>query len=333
MIISASRRTDIPKFYSGWFMNCIRAGYATPRNPFNGKPYRVKMGKGDVIVFWTRDATTLIPDLQELDERGFHYYFQYTLTGYPRKFEPSTPKRDEAIHTFRVLADKIGAKKMIWRYDPIFLTGDIDAAWHKENFSYIASRLQGKSQRVIISFVDFYKKFEASFVRMHRVQRLRASGQGLAPEVDALCRHIVSEAGKNGMRVQTCAEGKLEIAGLERGKCIDDELIYDLFGLAYKGKKDKGQRKTCDCVESRDVGEDTTCLHGCVYCYATKSHEEAKRKYAGHDPYSPCLVGWPDNADRAALLEKISPDDAKRVRAKPSRETPPDTSPESGADA
>jgi len=37
MIISASRRTDIPAFYAEWFMNRLEAGYCLVPNPLNPK--------------------------------------------------------------------------------------------------------------------------------------------------------------------------------------------------------------------------------------------------------------------------------------------------------
>lgn len=37
MILSASRRTDIPNYYSEWFMNRIREGYVYVRNPMNAR--------------------------------------------------------------------------------------------------------------------------------------------------------------------------------------------------------------------------------------------------------------------------------------------------------
>jgi hypothetical protein len=74
MIISASRRTDIPAFYSGWFMKRIEAGHCDVPNPFN--PTQVtnisfEPEDVDVIVFWTRNASPLLPHLKELDGKGY----------------------------------------------------------------------------------------------------------------------------------------------------------------------------------------------------------------------------------------------------------------------
>ena len=122
MIISASRRTDIPAFYSEWFMNRIRAGYCTMVNPYNRNQVSyvsLQPEDVDVIVFWTKNPLPLIHHLKELDDRGFRYYFQYTLTGYPVSIEPNVPGIDKEIDTFKKLSGLIGPAKVIWRYDPI----------------------------------------------------------------------------------------------------------------------------------------------------------------------------------------------------------------------
>ena len=93
MIISASRRTDIPAFYSDWFMNRIKAGFVMTRNPFNSKQIRqisLLPADVDVIVFWTRNAFPMLKHLNLLDEMGYRYYFQYTITGYPQPLETGT---------------------------------------------------------------------------------------------------------------------------------------------------------------------------------------------------------------------------------------------------
>ncbi len=76
MIISASRRTDIPAFYAEWFMNRIREWYCNVPNPFNAKQVsRISLNPRDVdvIVFLTRYAGPILPHLRELDARGFRY--------------------------------------------------------------------------------------------------------------------------------------------------------------------------------------------------------------------------------------------------------------------
>ena len=161
MIISASRRTDIPAFYSKWFMNRIKDGYVLVQNPYNTKQIRkvfLTPFQVDAIVFWTRNAKPLIPYLDDLDKLGYNYYFQYTITGYKRELERFTPSPQKAIETFIELSDKIGKEKVIWRYDPIILSDYSNYNEHLRLFEKISNMLENKTDKVVISFADPYKK-------------------------------------------------------------------------------------------------------------------------------------------------------------------------------
>lgn len=159
MIISASRRTDIPAFYSEWFLNRIKEGYAIVRNPMNNKPVRILLSPDivDCIVFWTKNPIPMIPRLDEL--KDYCYYFQFTLTGYGRDVEANLPdKKNELIPAFKQLSDKIGPERVIWRYDPILINEKYSMEYHIEAFSYLASSLKGYTEKCVISFVDMYAK-------------------------------------------------------------------------------------------------------------------------------------------------------------------------------
>lgn len=296
MIVSASRRTDIPAFYTEWFMNRIRAGYCTVPNPFNRKQVsRISLRPDDVdvIVFWTRNPRPLLSHLAELDERGYRYYFQYTIMDNPHSLDPKSPPPQAAIETFRELAGRIGPDRVIWRYDPIAFTQVTGAQFHRQTFERIAQALRGYTRRSVVSIVDVYRKAGK------RLRDLAAQGIELIPydgkpsqRFDELMHGLVYIAGENGMEIVSCAEElDLRSYGIRPGKCVDDEYIARVFGLHVTGKKDKGQRKECGCVESKDIGMYDTCLFGCQYCYATTSFERAKTNYQEHDPESPSLIG------------------------------------------
>jgi len=91
MIISASRRTDVPAFFAREFMDGVRAGFLNvphPRNPRLVSRVELSPSGVEAIVFWTRDARPLLPRLRELDDRGYAYYFQYTLLDGPTVLDP-----------------------------------------------------------------------------------------------------------------------------------------------------------------------------------------------------------------------------------------------------
>ncbi len=297
MIISASRRTDIPAFYTEWFMNRLRVGYCTVPNPFNlSQVRRVSLLPEDVdmIVFWTRNPRPLFPYLKELDVRGYRYYFQFTLLDNPRLIDPKTPPAEAALHTFRDLSEQTDPRRVIWRYDPLVLSQITPPDFHLETFERLARSLSGYTQRTVISLVDEYPKARK------RLEALQQSGASLLPSSNLPAldfTHLMSSlagiAAGNGMEIMSCAEEiDLQPYGIRPGKCVDDGYIQEVFGLDVTHQKDPGQRKACGCVVSRDIGMYDSCLFGCKYCYATSDFERSKINYDAHNPESPSLLGW-----------------------------------------
>ncbi|SPF47706.1 conserved hypothetical protein [Syntrophobacter sp. SbD1] len=293
MIVSVSRRTDIPAFYSDWFLNRVRQGWCLVPNPFNSNQVsRVDMtpGEVDAFVFWSRNPRPLMQYLDELDDLGFRYYFLFTLIGYPRPIEPGAPPLSLSINTFQKLSARVGPQRVIWRYDPIVLSDISGTVFHESNFRMVAEELKGAAGRCVISFVKPYRKTRA---------RMEAAAKGGtdpvdfgSPQIRGFLSEIARTARENHMEIFSCAsEQDLSDFGINRSKCIDAELISKLFGTRISPPRDPSQRKECGCAASRDIGVYDTCLFGCSYCYATSSVERAKANYARHDPRSPSLVG------------------------------------------
>lgn len=308
MIISASRRTDIPAFYSDWFKNRIEEGFLLTRNPFNYHQIsRVSLSPEDVeaIVFWTRNPRKLMKTLDVLDEKGMRYYFQYTITGYPRSIEQSVPKPMDAIKTFIELSERLGLGRVIWRYDPILLSNLVNLDEHKRLFSKIAGMLVGRTDCVVISIADFYKKTSNNLAKVPGLicSDLLAQHEQLL----ALVEFMAKIASDHGMQIQSCAEEvDLSAVGVPHGKCIDDQRLKTLFNLTPKPAKDPGQRPACGCVRSVDIGMYNTCMHGCSYCYATFNHEKTLMQRQRHDPLSPFLVGGTEGIPEALLRKDTS---------------------------
>jgi hypothetical protein len=108
-----------------------------------------------------------------------------------------------------------------------------------------------------------------------------------------LMQEIAALAEKRGMEVVSCAEQRdLSLFGIRPGKCVDDQLVAEAFGIDVSRRKDPSQRKACGCVVSRDIGMYDSCVFGCPYCYATKSFTSARGNLERHDPRSPSLIGW-----------------------------------------
>lgn len=301
MIISASRRTDIPAFFTEWFMNRIRSGHVLIRNPLNSKQIRKVPLTPDVvdcIVFWTKNPAKLLPHLPEL--AGFNFYFQFTLTPYGRKLEPGLPEKSQLLDTFQKLSRKIGSHKVIWRYDPIILSKKISVSFHEEAFTAMAESLKGYTRHCVISFLDLYKKIEKNL-----------EGRGIFPFTYETMLEIAERfariAQNNDLTLATCAE-KIDLSslGISHGKCIDDDLINRIAGRKITMEKDKTQRPLCGCIESIDIGAYNTCSHGCLYCYANSRAATTKKNCQQHDPAAGMLIGKPEKNDKVTTRKKVS---------------------------
>ena len=168
MIISASRRTDIPSCYPEWFVRRLQQGFVYVRSPFDAhRLSKVALTPDvvDCIAFWTKNPLPLMPYLDRLEP--YPYFFLFTLTGYGRNVEPGVPdKADVMIPAFQQLADRIGPDRVIWRYDPIFFTDTYTMAYHVRAFRAIAEALRGCTHTCIISFLDRYRSIEKALEEM-----------------------------------------------------------------------------------------------------------------------------------------------------------------------
>jgi hypothetical protein len=293
MIISASRRTDIPAFYTKWFMNRIRAGFCTVPNPFNPNQISnisLEPENVDLFVFWTRNPKPLIPHLKELNALGYSYYFLFTLMDNPRILDPKSPPPEVSLATFRKLSNHIGPEKVIWRYDPIVFSNFTGIEFHKKTFDHIAGSLRGYTFRCLISFVDIYRKMESRLKKIGDKDFVLQKCDDY--NLSILLSYLAEIAGNNGIEIRSCAS-KIDLAGfgISAGKCIDDNYITKTFGKNLELTKDPYQRKNCNCVSSKDIGMYDSCLYECLYCYATTSFDRAKINFKKHDPDSPSLFG------------------------------------------
>ena len=294
VIISASRSTDIPAFYADWLVDRLHEGWCGWTNPFNQQKYRVAFDKTRMIVFWSKNPKPMLDRLEEMEALGFRqYYFQFTLNDYVVEgLEPNVPSVTERIDTFKRLADHIGKERVIWRFDPLLLTKRIPIDLLLERIENIGLQLKGYTEKLVLSFIDIssYRKVQRNLaglgVREFSTEEQIRFAQGLAELNKEL-----------GLELATCGElTDLSEYGISHNKCVDDNLMMRLFhddaelmdfiGAEYdlfngwqikKSKKDKGQRKACGCVISKDIGAYNTCPHLCRYCYANFSDEAVMR--------------------------------------------------------
>ncbi|MBT6148724.1 MAG: DUF1848 family protein [Gemmatimonadetes bacterium] len=299
VIISASRRTDIPRYYAEFFSERRSAGQVEFRNAFGGMG-SVSLRDEDVLayLFWTRLAQPFASNLQALRDDGIPYAFQYTITGYDTDLEPYTPGVSTAIDDFQRLSAQLPDPACIqWRYDPIVISGTCHRAWHEANFSAMARQLQGATRVVNVSVVEPYLKairrvddptvqFRPLDPKKHRAAAKRhpdlpqagpAATAGLLEELNAI-------AAAHGMQMRTCCNPELS---LPASQCCSLELFTpygDSLQTRLGGLPKAPSRESCRCLRSVDIGMDNTCVAGCRYCYVVTSHETAVKNLRRHDP-------------------------------------------------
>jgi hypothetical protein len=304
VIISASRSTDIPAFYGDWFMERLKAGYVKWKSPFGGNPVYVSFAKTRVVIFWSKNPASFFPHLDTLDRLGYWYYFLFTLNDYAAEgLEPNVPPVDDRIETFIRLSRRIGKGRVVWRFDPLILSDGITIADLLEKVRSIGDRIAPFTERLVFSFVEIDK--------YAKVQRNLKTGGCIGvrefsdDEVAEFCAGLNVLNKKWGLLVSACAERRdLSGYGIGRGQCISHELLTKEFGdddalmefLNPRGQqtlggsvtttdpsrrlKDPGQRNTCRCIVSKDIGQYSTCMHLCAYCYANSSPARVSRNYA-----------------------------------------------------
>lgn len=306
IIISASRATDIPAFYSDWLVERIKAGYVKWRNPFNGVPLYVTFKNARLIVFWSKNPKPIIKHLDFIQEHIPNFYFQYTLNDYDNdSLELKVPKLQFRIDTFQELSEKIGKEKVIWRFDPLILTDKIGVDELLRKTEKIGDKLKGFTDKMVFSFADIqlYKKVQSN-LQKSQINYSEFDDKTMKDYAAGL-----QQLNKNwGFEIGTCAEKiPLEDYGIVHNKCVDDDLMIklfphdkilmdflgakitppDMFNTEYriektKNNKDKGQREFCGCIMSKDIGEYNTCPHLCEYCYANSSKELALANWKKH---------------------------------------------------
>lgn len=287
MILSVSRRTDIPSYFSDWFFERLKEGYVYTKNPMNPKQIsklEVSPDMVDCIVFWTKNPEPMLDRLKELEP--YPFYFQFTLTSYGKDIEANLPhKKEVLLPTFQRLSGKIGSKRVIWRYDPILFTKRYTPEYHVKAFRQMAEALRGYTEKCVISFVDTYAKNK---------KNMQALGVYELPkeELEVFAKALCEIAKENDMVMASCAE-QIDLAhcGIAHNACIDRSLIEEIIGCKLKGAKDKNQRGECGCMESIDIGTYHTCENGCVYCYANHSEAQVKENLRKYDVHSPILCG------------------------------------------
>ena len=293
MLLFVSGRTDIPAFYSEWFMKRLRAGFVDVRNPYYSEQvtrYKLTRDVVDCLVFCTKNPAPMLPYIEELKSFKIGLYFFVTITPYEKDVEPNVPEKDEVINSFIELSKILGKEKICWRYDPIFTDEKYSVSFHIKVFRSMAEKLNGAAERCIISFIDLYEKTKKNFPGVKEVSE--NDQKFLAQSFSRICF-------KNGIKIESCAE-KLDLTafGVEQGACVSKQIIEkatDTHLIQKTGTQNL--RKHCTCLPTHDIGAYNSCPHLCKYCYANYDARLVEKNFVRHNPDSTFLLGEAKDGD------------------------------------
>lgn len=299
MILQTGMRTDIPAFYSKWFVNRIKEGCVLVRNPYNPSAvtkYRINPEVVDLIAFCTKNPAPMLGYMDILKPYGQFWFV--TITPYGKEIEPNVPDKRQIIEDFKTLSNSVGIDSIGWRYDPIFITEKYSLDFHLKAFEQMAKTLSGYTDTCIISFIDLYKKVIKNFPQARMVNKKERLKIG----------EVFADIGrKYGITVKACAEGnELEVYGIDCDGCLTQEVYESALHTKLNMPKRKGQRTECACFFGNDIGVYDTCRHFCKYCYANTNKDAVIRNSKLHNPNSPFLIGSNQPGDKITEAKQES---------------------------
>ena len=295
MILFASGRTDIPAFYSNWFINRVKAGFVDVRNPFNQKLVsRIYFSDVDLIMFCSKNP---LPMINKLDILKVPVLFHVTITSYGKDVEPNIPDKRLIIEGVKKLSLVLGIDNVAVRYDPIFLSDKYNVDYHIKAFDKLCKNLNGYVNKIIVSFMDEYKNVRSN----KNILKYRAFTR---EDYKKIGEAFSKSAMDNGMSVQTCFEDEdLTQYGFVKGECLSHELAYILTGKKFKSSNVRKERK-CECVQMVDIGDYNSCMHMCKYCYANYDEKAVSSNFKRHDDNSSLLIGTIQSDDVIKVRKK-----------------------------
>ena len=298
MIIDTGNRTDIPAFYSEWFMNRIREGFVMVRNPYSAEQvtrYKLDPEVVDALIFTSKNPEPMVKHLFELDR--FRMFWYVTITPYGKSIEPGVPDKHKVIEAFQKISEHVGKHAMSWRYDPIFISDTYSVDYHIDAFERMATELEGYTEQVVISFIDLFEKTKKNFPEAREVVR---------EERLALGKAFAETGRRHNMTVRSCLEG-VELAqfGIDVSGCMSQAVIEHALGEKLIVPKSRHILE-CECVMGNDIGAYNSCAHFCKYCYANYDKDAVKANMKKHDPGSPFLIGNSMPLDRVTIADQKS---------------------------
>ena len=284
MIINTGMRTDIPAFYSKWFLNRIKEGFVYVRNPYNKNlvtKYLLDPKVVDLLAFCTKNPHPLISHLDKLS--SFKQFWFVTITPYMKDLEPNVPYKRQVIEDFKKLSKTLGKDCVALRYDPIIITSKYTVEYHIKCFDKILKELCSYTNDCTISFLDMYEKLKKNAPELREV---------FDYEQKEIAEAFGKIGKKYGVNIHGCCEKEfLKDYSIDITGCMSKEIVEKAIKRKLIVPKQNVKREGCNCVLGNDIGAYNTCMHLCKYCYANYSKALVKMNYLKHDENSPLLIG------------------------------------------
>ncbi len=283
MIINTGSRTDIPAFFTRWFLNRIDEGFVCSRNPYNSDIYKYPLDSKiiDCLCFCTKNPKPLLKNLDLIE--NYNQFWFVTINPYGQDIEINVPSFKKVIKSFKQLSETLGSNKVSWRYDPIFISEKYSLDFHINKFEEFANQLSDYTNDCTISFIDLYQKVLRNF----------PDAKEVTCDEQLIIGEEFSKIAKNyDIQMKTCVEGTLlNQFGFDSSGCMTKQVIEKAIGKNLKIPKGKYTIRECECIFGRDIGAYNTCMHGCRYCYANSNMKLVKKNQKLHNPNSPLLIG------------------------------------------
>lgn len=283
MILNTGTRTDIPAFFSQWFLNRVSEGFVCSRNPYNNEIYRYEINPEvvDCMCFCSKNPKALVKNIDEISD--YRQFWFVTITPYGKDIEVNVPNYKKVIKTFCEISQTLKRDAIAWRYDPIFISEKYDLDFHIDKFEEMASQLCEYTSDCTISFIDLYRKVLRNFPEVREVT---------TEEQLIIGENFSKIAQKYDLNMKTCVEGTLlDQFGFDSTGCMTKQVLEKAIGNNLKVPRGKYHNRQCNCLMGRDIGAYNTCLHGCRYCYANANMKLVKKNQKLHNPSSPLLIG------------------------------------------
>lgn len=284
LILTASRRTDMPAFYHKEIVEGLTSGVFQPKGPYV-PVWELRFRPDDVhsVHLWSQDFSTWLALRPSLDRLGYRYFYRFTILPDDPICKPKAPRLADQLRQLRRLAGIEGPDRVDVAVDPIVryrLNGEARWNVNLDDFARIAeAAAEAGVGRIRTSFFDRYKKLERRQKKIDGFEFLFLDKES-RPDLEAMIDRtstFASAAAERGIALETCCEKGLEracIPNVHAGACIDGKRLNRIIGPGASTRPDSGQRRTlgCRCTGgAMDVGRydsSHACGHQCPQCYA-----------------------------------------------------------------